>query len=142
MSSFYKVFFRGNRNLDEAKLNLTFSKLNFQPKLKVPERLLIKIKELSKSNNNIIIIENINEIIFTGDSMKAELFKNHRILLYKDVENKRGGLLIAKNGKEGDIVIGAWPFNRSKKDLKEKITKKINFFKDNLDRFKKIALIS
>jgi hypothetical protein len=142
MSSFYKVFFKGNQGLEESELNLTFSELNLQPKLKVPDRLLIKIKELSKSNNNIIIIENINEVIFTGDSTKSEIFKHHRVLLYKNAENKREGLLIANNGKESDFVIGLWPFNKSEKDLKERITKRIKFFIDNLDRFKKITLIS
>lgn len=142
MSSFYKVFFKGNQNLEESELNLTFSRLNFQPKLKVPDKFLEKIKELNKSNNNIIIIENINEVIFTGDSAKAELFKHHRILLYKNAENKREGLLIANNGKENDFVIGLWPFNKAEIDLKERITKRIEFFIDNFDKFKKIVLIS
>ncbi|MGV9141739.1 MAG: hypothetical protein ACOC1X_02265 [Promethearchaeota archaeon] len=142
MSSFYKVFFKGNQNLEESELNLTFYKLNFQPKLKIPDRLLIKIKELSKSNNNIIIIENINEVIFTGDSTKAPHFKHHRVLLYKNAENKKEGLLIAKIDKESDFIIGLWPFNKSEKALKERITKRIKFFIDNLNTFKKIALIS
>jgi len=142
MSSFYKVFFKGNQNLEESELNLTFSKLNFQPKLKVSDKLFEKIKELNKSDNNIIIIENINEVIFTGDSAKAERFKHHRILLYKNAENKREGLLIANNRKENDLVIGLWPFNKAEKDLKERITKRIEFFIDNLDKFKKIVLIS
>lgn len=142
MKSFYKVFFKGNQSLEDLELNLTFSKLNFNPNLSIPANLLEILKKLGHNDKNIIVFENISEVIETGDSRTGGIISNYKIILYKDKEDHKEGLLIANTEKNKGSIIGMWPFNESDSITKSRILDRVKSLEQKPNEYRKISLIN
>lgn len=142
MKSFYKVFFKGNQSLEDLELSLTFSKLNFNPNLSIPTNLLEILKKLGQNDKNIIVFENISEVIDTGDSRTGGIISNYKIILYKDKEDHKEGLLIANTEENKESIIGMWPFNESDSITKSRMLDRVKSLEQKPNEYRKISLIN
>ena len=100
----YKVLFKGIKENDENRLNLIFRGSKPDKIIKIPSHLILELKEISKSNQNVISYQNISEVIKVGKESSLLTYNYYFIILYTSIDDKRRGFLIG-NEKSKDYVI-------------------------------------
>ena len=136
----YKVVCIGGLKNKDKKMSLTFKKINFDDPLKIPLNFFTDLKKLSESNKNILIFKNIEEVLKLGEKKLSNII-NYYILLFQ-VKNNKEGLLIGNTKKEGDIVIGIWPFNKKDEYSKNQILSVFNNLIEKHTEYDEICLIN
>ncbi|MFX1443019.1 MAG: hypothetical protein ACFFHV_06355, partial [Promethearchaeota archaeon] len=106
----YKVIFKGIKEKDETKLHLIFKGFKSDKRINIPSHLILELKEISKSNQNVISYQNISEVIKVGKESSLLTYNYYFVILYKSKDGKRKGFLIGNEKKSGDILMGTWPF--------------------------------
>ncbi|MFX1275139.1 MAG: hypothetical protein ACFFBP_09890 [Promethearchaeota archaeon] len=141
----YKVFFKGWNKEEPLDLVLTFKKINFKKKVKIPFRIISDLKNLSDKNPIIVVFQNIEDVLTIGDYPNTNDYINYYVILYSSkLDGKKEGLLIGSEKKESDLVIlGLWPFNSFKDDFsKEQILEIFNCLINMTNNYESISLIS
>ncbi len=136
----YKVIFKGIKENDESKLNLVFKGIRSDKRINIPSQLILNLKEISKSVQNVISYQNISEVIKVGKDSSRLSYIYYFIILYTSIDGKKKGFLIGNEKKLGDILIGTWPFNDEFPT--EKISDTISNLVKNIENYKEICLIS
>jgi len=136
----YKVLFKGIRENDENRLNLIFKGSKSDKSIKIPSHLILELKEISKSNQNVISYQNISEVIKVGKESSLLTYNYYFIILYTSIDDKRRGFLIGNEKKSGDILLGTWPFNEELSA--ERIPDIISNLVKNYNEYKEICLIN
>lgn len=136
----YKVIFKGIKEYDEGKLNLIFKGSKSGSKIKIPSHFILELKEISKSNQNVISYQNILEVIKVGKESSLLYYTYYFIILFTTIDGNKKGFLIGNEKKSGDILIGTWPFNEEFST--EKIPDTISNLVKNFNGYKEICLIN
>ena len=136
----YKVVCIGGPKKIERKMNLTFKRVDFSVPVKIPSNFFIDLKKLSELNQNILVFKNIEEVLKLGEKLLSNVV-NYYILLFQ-IKNKKEGFLIGNSKKEGDIVIGIWPFNKKKEYSKNQISILFDDMLEKHSEFDKICVIN
>ena len=140
--SVYKVIFKGNNEVMEKNLTLTFKSVISDEPIKIPSHFILELKKLSEINKNIILFKNIDEITQFGKDISLISYNYYLILLFQ-LKNKKTGFLIGNTKKMGNILIGIWPFNREQTQIsKEKIYEKLDNIINKAHEYSKICIIN
>ena len=136
----YKVIFKGSNKIEKEKLSLTFKELSSDSIIKLPADYLNKLKKIN--NQKIIHIKNIDAVLRFGIDSSLPNYTFYHVILFSFKERKQG-ILVGNLKKEGDVLIGIWPFRpdlnqESEKDL-------INTYEDLVNNpkiFQEICIIN
>lgn len=137
----YKVVFSGINEVKEKALNLTFKGLNFDSPLKIPSKFFSELKKLSEINQNIFIFKNLIEVVKLGEESSLDVVLYYNILLFQ-LKDKREGFLLGNTKKEGDILLGAWPFNEKHDYSKNLVLDKLDDILKKPNEYDKICFIN
>ena len=138
----YKVIFKGNNDYDYKQLVLTFKGLNIDKPIKIPTNFILDLKKLSESASNILIFKNIYDVVKISQDATSMSFNYHYIIIF-ELKQTREGLLMANIKKEGDILIGKWPFREQQPDLSDVILReRLNHILSNYKEYANICLIN
>lgn len=140
----YKVIFKGTSEDLKKKPSLTFKRIENTTPINVSSQIIIELKKLSELNPSILSFQNIEEVIKIGKDSDTNTYNYYFVLLYHDKnENQREGLLIGNLKKQGDIVIGIWPFNNNVDEIpSEEILNVLNNLVKKPSEFGNICLIN
>ncbi|MBY8981704.1 MAG: hypothetical protein KGD57_02035 [Candidatus Lokiarchaeota archaeon] len=136
----YKVIFKGSNKIEKEKLSLTFKELSSDSIIKLPADYLNKLKKIN--NQKIIHFQNIDAVLRFGIDSSLPNYTFYHVILFSFKERKQG-ILVGNLKKEGDVLIGIWPFRpdlnqESEKDL-------INTYEDLVNNpkiFQEICIIN
>jgi len=138
----YKVIFKGNNDYDYKRLVLTFKGLNIDKPIKIPTNFVLNLKKISESATNILIFKNIDDVVKISQDTSSMSFNYHYAIIF-ELNQTREGLLMANIKKEGDILIGKWPFSEQQSDLSDVVLcEKLNHMLSNYKEYANICLIN
>jgi len=138
----YKVLFKGNNDYDYKRLVLTFKGLNIDKPIKIPTNFVLDLKKISESVSNILIFKNIDDVVKISQDTLSMSFNYHYAIIF-ELNQTREGLLMANIKKEGDILIGKWPFSEQQPDLSDVVLReKLNHILSNYKEYANICLIN
>jgi len=138
----YKVIFKGNNDYDYKRLVLTFKGLNIDKPIKIPTNFVLDLKKISESASNILIFKNIDDVVKISQDTSSMSFNYHYAIIF-ELNQTREGLLMANIKKEGDILIGKWPFSEQQPDLSDVVLReKLNHILSNYKEYANICLIN
>ena len=138
----YKVLFKGNNDYDYKRLVLTFKGLNIDKPIKIPTNFVLDLKKISESASNILIFKNIDDVVKISQDTSSMSFNYHYAIIF-ELNQTREGLLMANIKKEGDILIGKWPFSEQQPDLSDVVLReKLNHILSNYKEYANICLIN
>ncbi len=142
--AFYKVAFNGKTNESVKKLSLTFKNAAFDKFLNVPAQIIIGLKKLSKTNQNVIFFQNIEAVTTTAKNISLQNYNYYLVILFiKKSTGIKEGYLIGNQKKIGDILLGIYPFNEETSELTaDKILEKLTDVISNPNDYNDICLIS
>ena len=141
ISTLYKVIFKGFNDLDRDKLILTFRDIGAENSLPVPSYVLLDLKNVSENNKNILNFRNIDEVIIIGQKLMKRIYNYYYVILTIK-NNKKEGFLIGNLKKEGDLLIGLWPFDEYSNITKELISEKFKKLINKYHEFSEICIIN
>lgn len=112
----YKVMFQG-WNDEDAELALTFRDINSGKKeITVPLKILSDFRILSDKNPEILVFQNIDDVLITGNDSIVLDYVNYYVVLFKSkVKGKKEAILIGSGKNKNYLeILGTWPFNIEK----------------------------
>jgi hypothetical protein len=141
--SIYKVIFKGGQAEETEFLSLTFKNVITEIPIHIPAQVFSKLKKLSETDNALIPIQNIEEVLRFGEGLPSYKFNYYIVVLITNKQNnKKEGFLIGNVKKLGDILIGIWPFNNEFDSFSPAIIlNKLNELIEQPSKFKNICLI-
>jgi len=139
---FYKVIFKGIKGDLSESYSLTFKNIIQETPINVPSEFFSSLKLLSQKQPNVINFQNIREVVIIGDLKPNYDFNYYIVILYTRLaDGKKEGFLVGNLKKQGDVLIGIWPFNQDITSISsEYFLKKLNLLTYN-NRFKDICVI-
>ncbi|MFW9952856.1 MAG: hypothetical protein ACFFKA_22270 [Candidatus Thorarchaeota archaeon] len=139
---FYKVIFKGIKGDLSESYSLTFKNIIQETPINVPSEFFSSLKLLSQKQPNVITFQNIREVVIIGDLKPNYDFNYYIVILYTSLaDGKKEGFLVGNLKKQGDVLIGIWPFNQDITSISsDHFLKKLNLLTYN-NRFKDICVI-
>ncbi len=142
--TFYRVVFKGKAKESVKKLSLTFKNASFSKFLNIPSQIIIGLKKLSKTNQNVVVFQNIEEVTTSSKNISLQNYNYYFVILFiKKTSSVKEGYLIGNQKKIGDVLIGIYPFNEETSELStDKILEKLMDLTTNPNDYTDICLIN
>lgn len=139
---FYKVIFKGIKGDLSESYSLTFKNIIQEKPISVPSELFSSLKLITQKHTSVITFQNIREVVKIGDFNTNYDFNYYIVILFTSLKDgKKEGFLVGNLKKQGDVLIGIWPFNQEITSFSsEHFLKKLELLTDN-NRFKDICVI-
>jgi len=140
----YKVILKGSQKENKDDLSLTFKGIDLEKPIPIPSLIVMELKKLSEKNSDIVAFQNIEEVIKIGSGPSLSGFNYYYIILFtKAKQGEKSGYLIGNVKKQGDILLGTWPFNGQVTDLSlKKIQGIFNHLIQKSEEYNDISLIT
>ncbi|MFO8019490.1 MAG: hypothetical protein R6U96_12745 [Promethearchaeia archaeon] len=142
-SIIYKVIFKKKDHNDEQPIDLRFKKVNAEKELKIPSKIIYKLRELTEIKENFVYIQNIKRILNIKSGSLLKNYKQFLVILFISKEEEKKGFLLGGN-KEGTFkLLGVWPFNAEiKEQSRETYHKILTDIQKNPHLYSKICIIT